>query len=149
MRKKIIFGAPVYFDLHKMMIKNLENAGFDVFSIAMDEDFKYENLILRAKNLFKKKILRDKNYKRRVLYYNYKQKQLEPLLSIFNQNYFDYALVIRPDIYPKEILNKLKKISKKTIAYQWDGIERFYGTKSRISLFDKFFVFQDHMLFLN
>ena len=143
MRKKIIFGAPVYFDLHKMMIKNLENAGFDVFSIAMDEDFKYENLILRAKNLFKKKILRDKNYKRRVLYYNYKQKQLEPLLSIFNQNYFDYALVIRPDIYPKEILNKLKKISKKTIAYQWDGIERFYGTKSRISLFDKFFVF-DH-----
>ena len=141
MRKKIIFGAPVYFDLHKMMIKNLENAGFDVFSIAMDEDFKYENLILRAKNLLKKKILRDKNYKRRVLYYNYKQKQLEPILSKFNKDTFDYALIIRPDIYPFEILKHLNNISITTIAYQWDGVDRFTGVIDRIPLFDKFFVF--------
>lgn len=141
MKKKIIFGAPKYFYLHKMMIKNLENSGFEVFSIAMDEDFKYKNGLERAKNFFYKKIFKNKTYKRRVLYYNYKQNKIEPILSVFDEDTFDYALIVRPDIYPSKILNSLNKISKMTIAYQWDGVDRFYGTKERIPIFDKFFVF--------
>ena len=141
MRKKIILGMPTHFDLHKMIIKNLENENFDVFSIAMNEEFKYANLKDRIINTFYKIILNDKTYKRRKLYYKSKNEQLRPILSKHHLNHFDYALVIRPDIYPIEILEKLKKISKKSIAYQWDGIERFYGTKSRIPFFDKFFVF--------
>ena len=123
------------------MTKNLENSGFEVFSITINEDFKYKNAFEKVKNFFYKKILKDKNYKRRVLYYNYTQNKIEPILSVFKEDAFDFALIIRPDIYPIQILNSLNKLSKMTIAYQWDGVERFYGTKERIPIFDKFFVF--------
>lgn len=143
MKKKILFGAPTHFDLHKMMIQNLENSGFDVYSISMDEEFKYDNLKDRLLNLFHKIILKDKTYKREKLYYKFKEKQLEPILKKFNANYFDYALIIRADIYPTTTLASLNTYCKKTIAYQWDGLERFTGTKERILLFDKFYVFDN------
>lgn len=141
MKKRVLFAAPTYLNLHKILIQNLEIHGFEVTSICMDEDFKYSSIKERFTNLFHKTILNNPNYKKDVLYDPYKSKELTPKLNNYPNNFFDYSLVIRPDIYPLNVLSRIKEISNKTIGYQWDGLNRFPKIFNRIPLFDSFFVF--------
>jgi hypothetical protein len=68
-------------------------------------------------------------------------KEINDKLS--NQN-FDYALVIRPDLFSLTQLELIKTYTyQKFIGYQWNGLGRFPDTLLSIKLFDRFFIF-DH-----
>ncbi|WP_139215768.1 hypothetical protein [Parapedobacter composti] len=58
----------------------------------------------------------------------------------------DYALIIRPDVYPISFIKTLRGKTRKLIAYQWDGLSRFPRVYDYISLFDRFFVFDGNDL---
>ena len=51
------------------------------------------------------------------------------------------CLLIRADIYSKEIIEKMHSKSNKIIAYQWDGVGRYPAIKQIATLFDRFYVF--------
>lgn len=59
---------------------------------------------------------------------------------IANQDY-DLIIVFRPDSYEKDFLIRLKNQTKRMIAYQWDGIERYPKVKEYIPIFDEFYCF--------
>lgn len=142
MKKKIILVAPLHFDIYKMIIQNLEYLNYEVFFLHVDEDFKYENKKDRLINLFRKVFLGDKNYKKVTLAERYYSKKLGIKLANYSENHFDYAFYIRSDIYPIDIINRTSFLAKKSVAYQWDGINRYPEIFKRIALFDKFYVFE-------
>ncbi|HTN36471.1 MAG TPA: hypothetical protein VL053_05320, partial [Arachidicoccus sp.] len=53
----------------------------------------------------------------------------------------EFALLIRPDIYPVEVIRRIKAKSQHLVGYQWDGLKRFPTVKLNIPLFDRFYVF--------
>jgi hypothetical protein len=139
-KKKVLLAMPIGFGLHTMMVKNLELNNFDITSICIPE-FEYQNTKDKLVNFLRKTFLGDKEYKRTVLYYDYKSRLLNEKLSSFSKDYFDYCLFIRPDVYPIDIINRANEVSKKSIGYQWDGLNRFPAVFDRISLFDSFYAF--------
>ena len=142
MKKKIILLAPLHFSIYKMLIQNLEYLGFEVFFLHVDVDFKYQSSKDRIVNFLRKVFLGDKNYKKITLVERYYSKMLIPKLTNFTENHFDYALYIRSDIYPIDIIKRTSFLAKKSVAYQWDGINRYPEIFKRIELFDKFYVFE-------
>ena len=60
--------------------------------------------------------------------------------QIISKNY-DLIIVFRPDSYEKNFLIKLKNQTKRMVAYQWDGIERYPKVKEYIPIFDEFYCF--------
>ncbi|MFV0248639.1 MAG: hypothetical protein ACK5H1_06740 [Tenacibaculum sp.] len=141
MKKKIILGLPKTFSFFKIIKKNIEFYGYEVISICYEErhNFKYKNFPQRAYNFFRKTFLNDKNYKNKLKFKLYRD-MIESVINSIDGK-VDYTLLIRADIYPIDVLNKLKKKSKKLIAYQWDGLHRFPAIYTHIKLFDRFFVF--------
>ncbi|NGM63274.1 hypothetical protein G5B30_15300 [Sphingobacterium sp. SGG-5] len=58
-----------------------------------------------------------------------------------NIDHADYALFIRPDLFPLPFVKEVKSKVDKLIGYQWDGLQRFPEVIDYIDLFDRFFVF--------
>lgn len=140
MSKKIILGLQKSFNLFEGIKKNMELYGYEVISICYsDDNFKYKNFQQRAINFFRKVFLNDKHYKNKLKIEKYK----EDIMQIINgiDGNVDYTLLIRADIYPKEILEVLRQKSNSFIAYQWDGLHRFPAIFAYINMFDRFFIF--------
>ena len=138
-RKRIILGLTQSFDFSDVMESELKKLGFDVINIAYpDHVFKYKNYLQRIQNFFMKSLLNDKHFKNKLKFKPF-EKSIKTKLN--STPIADYALIIRPDIYPEEILKLIKARSKTMIGYQWDGLERFKSVKDYIPLFDRFFAF--------
>lgn len=75
--------------------------------------------------------------KRESIFY---KKELNNLLSQ-KELFFDYSIIFRSDSLSDDLLCEIKKRSKKFIAYQWDGLDRYPTIYSKISFFDDFFCF--------
>ena len=139
LKKTFLLLSPDYSDFPQLFVKNLEEQGFSAEVITdSPSKFKYRNNE-RLLNFFHKTFFKNKNYKKELIekhnlneYYN--------RINIINEE-LDYILVIRPDLFPIAIIKELKKKTKKLIAYQWDGIEKFPSVKKYIPLFDSFFCF--------
>ena len=54
---------------------------------------------------------------------------------------YDLIIVFRSDSYEKDFLIRLKNQTKRMVAYQWDGIERYPKVKEYIPIFDEFYCF--------
>ncbi|SDE59261.1 hypothetical protein [Riemerella columbipharyngis] len=136
MKKKVLLLMTSHYSIYKEILENLERMGYEVDYRDIKE-FKYKSFTQRAYNFFRKTFLRDKKYK------DYLRKKTieQDLIETFGKDYFDYTLIIRPDIYNPETVHFLKKISKKVVAYQWDGFSRFYNPPDLIEAFDTFAVF--------
>ncbi|AVF47146.1 hypothetical protein CMT89_11120 [Elizabethkingia anophelis] len=140
-KKTIIFGAPKTFGITEEIIKNLEFMGFEVIDITFDQQYKYENIFQRLNNLYQKVIHNNRSLK--TLYrFNLHKEQIYDKINRYK--HIDYTLIIRPDNYPLDFLNKLKSISGKMVGYQWDGLDIFPDIKKYFSLFDRFFVFDEN-----
>jgi hypothetical protein len=140
--KKIILGLPQTFSLYASLKKNLEFLGYEVIDISYpNHEFKYKNYRQKIVNFLRKTFLKDKHYKNLLMFQPYKI-NIELLLNDI-QVPVDYALLIRADIYPKNILKLIKKKCKTFIAYQWDGLDRFPQIYDSINIFDRFFVFDN------
>lgn len=139
-KKKLILGMPRTFSTYKVIIDRLEQLGYEVIDISYDNDvFKYKNLWDRFINLVRKIFLNDKGYKSKLRFESLGSSILNKLKHIDGKA--DYCLLIRADIYPRNVIKEILLKSNKTIAYQWDGVDRFPAIKDLIDLFDRFYIF--------
>lgn len=137
--ENIIIAGPTHFGiLHQMQVE-LSSLGYNTQDFFISEfKFKYKNLGQRLYNLYRKTILGDYTYKESlrakapIEYLTEKLNKLQPA---------EYGLVIRPDMYPIEILHLLRQKVDTLIAYQWDGLDRYPDVLSRMDIFDKFYIF--------
>ena len=145
MTKTIILGMPKSRNIYLQIKKNLEFYGFEVLYIdnypEYIKHFHYQSFKDYLYNLVQKLFFRN---------YSYKTKLKEKLLlsnaeQALNKRNYEYAIIIRPDLYPISLLNLMKAHTKNEfIAYQWDGLRRMPCTKETINLFDKFYVFDSY-----
>ncbi|WP_209389471.1 hypothetical protein [Chryseobacterium sp. RR2-3-20] len=91
-------------------------------------------------NLFYRNVLKNKQYPiiaNKINFERYCKKSVQQLQN----NSFDYCLVIRGDLVPEYVIEKARKISKKMIDYQLDGISVSKKILSYRKYFDEIFVF--------
>lgn len=137
-RKTFLLMMPYYSDFPDLFLKNLEKEGFVPFLITDNPSkFKYKG-VEKIINFFQKTFFKNKEYKRELVK-KHKLQEYCKKLEAFDD--LDYAFVIRPDQFPISVIQLLKKKTKKLIAYQWDGIDKFPEVKNYFSLFDSFFCF--------
>lgn len=136
--KTFLLMMPDYSDFPNLFLDNLKKAGFSPYLITDNPSkFKYkgsEKII----NFFQKTFLKNREYKKKLVE-EHKLREYYKRVSALEM--LDYALVIRPDLFPISVIRELKKKTKKLIAYQWDGIEKFPEVKNYFHLFDSFFCF--------
>jgi len=148
MNKTIIIGLPDDFYLGDLIKENLIINGFDIIDISYKyKDFKYKSFFERSNNFVRKIFFKDKSFKLKLKFERHRQRLLNTLNDM--QYRADYALLIRPDIYPDHFIELIKTKAHKMIAYQWDGLRRFPLVHNIIPLFDQFFVFdiQDYSIY--
>lgn len=136
--KKIILAITPNVKLYSCFEDNFKHIGFEVFTISFNNQFKYKSLKERLINVYKKILLNDRIYKKKLIQ---DQNDDEILKKISNTPNVDYSLTIRADVFKETTLKKILLLGSKNYAYQWDGLSRFPEVKKLIPLFDKFYVF--------
>lgn len=143
--KSIIIGIPQHFSLNNIFANQLIQLGFTVYDISIPtEEFRYKNIIQRAYNLYRKIFFKDYDYKNKLKIKFIEDRFIKKLNNL-PQN-VDYALFIRPDLFPLPIIEEVKHKTQLIVGYQWDGLKRYPNIYSRINLFDRFFVFDSNDL---
>lgn len=137
--KTFILVIPNDFSIYEIFNDNLEKFGFNLISI-VPQDFKYRSTRERVFNFFHKIFSQNKSYKQKLIK-KFHSENIEAKINHLEEDSVDYVLVIRPDIVEKDTLNKLFKIGKKVVAYQWDGLDRFPKVFDCIRMFEKFLIF--------
>lgn len=138
--KTVLFGMPKRYGIYNAFVKNFELLGFTVIDISFDdENFRYRHIGEKIANLYHKTVLRDRDFKQK-LKFKHQKKTIEDRLNNIKKK-ADFAIIIRPDLYPREIIEKAKNKCLKIFAYQWDGLDIFPKVKGLVCLFDRFFVF--------
>ena len=129
------------YGLDQCIEKNLRFLGFDVINLCYDDrDSYYPNLGSRLKNLYHKHITKDGNYKKYLKY----SRHLDDISKnwLAKRQKADYALCIRANIYPKEIISTIREHSNVCVNYQWDGVGRFPDIIEYLDYFDQCWVFR-------
>lgn len=131
--KKLLFLCLDVFDLYKIFQNGFEKYSDCEITTILYKPYKYKNKKERIKNFFSKVFL-GKNLK--------KIWQGESYFKNIDANeIFDYAVTICPDLLDIGSMQHIKKISKKSIVYYWDGFDHFPKYKSTIPYFDECFTF--------
>lgn len=147
--KSIILCMPSDYGISETIVTALIQLGFTVYPFKYayyDAKFKYKNIFQRLHNAFRKAIFKDFKYKE-TLKFNAYHKKLRSELK--NTPDVDFALFIRPDLFQKKFIALAKRKARKTIGYQWDGLDRFPQVYEYIDFFDRFFVFDKKDVNLN
>lgn len=135
--KKILFGAPNHFGIYKKIIQDFERNGYEVTSICLDEwpeglvDKLRSRLLNIADRFFATSWSRTYKAKQQII----------NKLAKYQDQHFDICFMVRPDIFPPKLIELAKQRSKRMMAYQWDGIDRYPSVIPMISTFDMFIVF--------
>jgi len=136
--KTFLLMMPDYSDFPNLFSENLKKVGFIPYLITDNPSkFKYKGFE-KIVSFFQKTFFKNREYKKKLVE-EHKLREYYKQISEFEM--LDYALVIRPDLFSISIIKELKKKTKKLIAYQWDGIEKFPEVKNYFHLFDSFFCF--------
>ena len=147
-KEKIILAITQDMKIYECFVDNLKFLNFEVFLICnVSKHFKYKNIYDRLQNLFRKTILKDRNFKKKL----FKKYELEQDLKLIDEipDICDYSLTIRADLFDDSVLKSIIKKSLKNYSYQWDGLSRFPEIYKSISLFDKFYIFDEKDLSVN
>ncbi|QES90522.1 hypothetical protein [Rhizosphaericola mali] len=146
-KKIVLLGMPESYGLSMTIVQELQKMDFLVVDISFkDYGFQYKNWKQKIISWYNKKIKGNKHFKNDLKFAPYKSK-IDSIIDSYEK--FDYALFIRADIYPKYILDKVRRKTRKFIGYQWDGLSRYPRINEYIPLFDKFFVFDKEDAFKN
>ncbi|KIA89647.1 hypothetical protein [Kaistella jeonii] len=140
MKKKLVLVLPVHFKLYEGIVNNLRNSNYEISLLFLtDQPYKYKSFREKLYALIQKNIFNRKDIKYQLA----KIKNGKDIEIEFEkqQEIFDYVFIIRPDLFTRETLLKLKSKTKKIVAYQWDGLNRFSDVFYLISIFDRFGVF--------
>ena len=135
--------------MESLVIDYLKKYGFEVVDISYNHiapPFKYKSLGMRLDTFVRKNILREKDVKKKLIeemarsHFEAIHKKISELID--NYESFDYALILGGQVYPKDLLLKIKQKTKKSmVAYQPDGMDRFPQAKETIEFFDRFYAF--------
>lgn len=137
--KTIVLGAPTDFNFAGIIEQELQHLGFHVINISYSRaGFKYKNFFQRLESFFHKNFLGHRDYKQRLCSKHVEAMTMRRLDEI---DFADYALLIRPDQYSAEVVNKVKQKAFTVSGYQWDGLKRYPAVLKYIDWFDQFFVF--------
>lgn len=136
--KSILLGVPSDFQLDIRFEENLKHLGFVVHR--MPERVSKVNIPLKDVfiHIVRKLLFKDKTHKLKI---KGKLRESNDIEFIKKVGQVDYALFIRADQFSLQTIETVKRFSKKIVAYQWDGIERFPLIKQYVGLFDKFCIF--------
>lgn len=144
MKKTIILAMPYLYGVDKLIEKNLNHLGYTVINFCFDDrDSYYPNPLCRALSFYNRKIRHSLNYKKYLKYCRYKDEFKQGFASLGGRK-ADYALCIRADAYPKQIIADIRRHSQWCVNYQWDGMHRFCETVEYLPYFDRFFVFDQN-----
>ena len=131
--------APPDFELYKLIQKNLEFLGYTVTVIHnRGYKFQYINALQRIKNFFRKLILADYSYKKK-LKDNFLYEEQMRLLG--KHRSYDITLVIRADFFSTKFLLEARNKSEKFLSFHYDGLGRDPKIFKKIYLFDRFYAF--------
>lgn len=140
--KTILLGMVSHNGIYDTLIENLTSLGFQVKPLiypAKISGFRYPNIKVQLLAKFRQIFLGDKNIKKALKQQYIESQLLKNLESLSN---IDYALLIRGDLFPENILTKIKQKSLNGIInYQWDGMDRYPNIWEKIPYFDRFYVF--------
>lgn len=137
--KSFILVIPNDYGIYKLFNYNLEQLGFDLLPI-IPREFRYISILDRLHHFYRKTFFKDRSRKKKLIKSFHCDCVGEKIKDLSAQS-IDYVLIIRPDMLDLKTLDQLKKIGKKVVAYQWDGLERFPDVFSYIGLFENFLVF--------
>ncbi|WP_312330261.1 hypothetical protein [Sphingobacterium sp.] len=141
-KKKLIFGSPSNYGFSDAIKSELSILGYEVIDFStLNTTFQYPSLFHRIYNVYRKIVFSDKSYKAKLKQRYISQNLCDMLSKIEN---VDFSFIIRPDLFPLEFISQLSNKSNYTIAYQWDGIQRYPDIIKYISLFDRFLAFEDN-----
>ncbi|WP_386692031.1 MULTISPECIES: hypothetical protein [unclassified Lonepinella] len=140
-QKTIILVAPYLYGLDQCIEKNLIHLGFNVINLCYNVNkTHYPNVWSRVRLLYEKYIHKDDEYRKQLKFLPFEQ-DFEDKLAQLKTNKADYALCIRANTLPKNIIQKIKAHSDYCVNYQWDGIDLFPDILEYQPFFDDFFVF--------
>jgi len=138
--KTIIFGAPTTFGFSSVIKPELERVGLKVFDFSpvLDNKFKYKNIWQRIHNVYRKVFFKDYQNKKKL-----QASEIEELLmtSLMQVPEADFSFFIRPDLFPLRFVEEACNKAKLSVAYQWDGLDRYPEIFNYLKNFDRFFVF--------
>lgn len=127
--------------LNEPFLKALRTEGFDVVAFFNGKLRPFEiNYFHKIINLFRRNLLGDKQYLNRAERKFNVQQYIKRSRELKKQN-FDYALFFRADLYPEKMIQNIRKISKKMISDQYDGMEVGRKILDYRPYFDRLFVF--------
>ncbi|MDO4248812.1 MAG: hypothetical protein Q4C79_07630 [Neisseria sp.] len=141
MKPIVILAVPYMYGLDKCIEKNLNHHGYDVINLCYDDrDSHYPHFGSRLLGLYHKTVTKNSNYKKRLKFIRY-QAEINKKLAALGGRKADYALCIRANVYPKEIIAQIRRHSEVCVNYQWDGVDKFPDIFDYLPYFDRFFVF--------
>ncbi|MDI9309702.1 MAG: hypothetical protein QM535_05770 [Limnohabitans sp.] len=138
--KKVLLVMADFMEFNTLIEKELKE-DFEVFTLTYpltNTKFKYKNVFQKIENLYRKTILKDKNFKVKL---RNEQNNEVILKELDGYPFFDYTLVLNVEYFNNKTLDTIKSKSKKMIAYQWDGLQRTPEIYSKIKYFEKFYCF--------
>lgn len=142
MKGRILLLMTPYYSINRLIIESLQKMGYEVvFFDGLCRKFSYQNWRQKIYNFWQKTFRNNREYKL-SLRKTHLENETKRVLD-YPENYFDYTLVIRPDNYTLNVVEHLKIISKKLIAYQFDGVNRFKDMTEMINKYDVFSVFDE------
>jgi hypothetical protein len=142
--KKIILAITPDVNIYSCIEDNLKHLGFFTQIITLTDKFKYKSIKDLIINLFRKNIIKDKQYKKE-LHRKFNFDSLSKKISMLTNA--DYSLTIRADIFDSILIKEIIKLTPNNYAYQWDGLSRFERIIELIPLFNKFYIFDKKDLF--
>lgn len=138
-RKRFLLVSPSIFQLHRLIVNNLEYLGYDVVHIENEGyPFQYKSFGQRFYNFIRKLLFKDKTYKMKLR----EKYTLDRQWEILNSNKpFDLALIIRADFFEEKLIEAVRKKTDLMLGFHYDGISRNPEILQYIRYFDRFYVF--------
>ena len=137
MKKRFVLAIVEDVRIYECILDELMSMGYDVDLYIAYSRMNISGLDKQINSLLKRLSAKKSDLRKLEL----KAKYEKGLIS--RMGTYDYGLVIRPDAFGQCFLDSLRNNTKRLIAYQWDGMNRFPGAADTIEYFDTFFVYDD------
>lgn len=137
MKKRFVLAIVEDVRIYECMLDELLSMGFDVDLFLAFSRMNISAYDKQINSILKRLSEKKSDHRKNELMDKYEKKLIARIGA------YDYGLVIRPDAFGQKFLNSLRVQTKRLIAYQWDGMQRFSGAADTIKYFDEFYVYDD------
>ncbi|MDQ1089668.1 hypothetical protein [Siphonobacter sp. SORGH_AS_1065] len=135
--KKFLLIAPWDYQLYRVIEKNLIHLGYEV-TVVHNNLYPPEkkSVFQKVSYFFSKAFSKHDNEAEKTEFSTQKRMAL-----VKSQRRYAVTLVIRPDLFSEDLLKVAKHRSRQFLSFFYDGLKANPQVLSKVSLFDRFFVF--------